>query len=66
MLRRLTRLGFARGAAGGSRAWLWVSLGLGALRFLRRVTGWRPDTVYCERLRAGEKLIISHLPAEKR
>ena len=60
MRRSLFRAGLRRGLLGGSRPWTVVfMLGL-ALRALRRLTGARPRTVYCEELKPGETLVVSH------
>ncbi|MGH9181894.1 MAG: hypothetical protein ACRDY5_09285 [Acidimicrobiales bacterium] len=42
-----------------------MSLAIGALRFLKRLTGRKVDTVYCEKLRPGEQLVITHVPRQK-
>lgn len=65
MLKKMSRFGFARATAGGGRVWLGVSLAIAALRFLRRLTGRKVDTVYCEKLRPGEQLVITHIPRQK-
>lgn len=59
MRRALMGLLVGRLSIGGSR--LWVSLGIltGALRLLRRVASTEEKIVFCERLAAGERLVIT-------
>lgn len=56
ILSRAIRKGFL----GGSRLWMVVgTLGL-AMKVLRRLTRDEPEVAFCEELRPGQTLLISH------
>lgn len=61
MLRWLIRTGFRRGL-GGSRPWLAVGFGAGALHLLARMAKREEKVVYLEELRPGQSLVIQHFP----
>ena len=63
MLTRLRRLAFARGL-GKSNAWLAVGATAWALQTLKKFATKEPKVVFCEKLKPGERLIISHLPPD--
>ena len=63
MLTRLRRLGLARGL-GKSNAWLAVGATAWALQTLKKFATKEPKVVYREKLKPGERLIISHLPPD--
>lgn len=58
MLESLTRRGIQRGLIGGSRAWLWVGVGAGTLRLLRRLMAEEPEVLWRAAVEPGEKLVI--------
>ena len=60
MGRFVFRTALRRGLLGGSRPWTAVLFATLGLRALRRLTGGQPKTVYCEELRPGETIIVSH------
>ena len=50
----------SKGLLGGSRFWTVLgSLGI-AMRVLKKVFRDEPEVVYCEELRPGQTLLISH------
>ena len=60
MRRYLMSRAVARGFLGGSRFWTVLgTLGV-AMRVLKKVMRSEPEVVYCERLRPGQSLVISH------
>ncbi len=61
MLTRLRRLGLARGL-GKSNAWLAIGVTAWALQTLKRFATKEPKVVFREKLKPGERLVISHLP----
>ncbi len=61
MLTRLRRLAFARGL-GSSNAWLAVGAAAWALERIRRKG--EPKVVYHEKLKPGERILITHLPPD--
>lgn len=61
MLRWLVRTGFRRGLS-GSRPWLAVGFGAGALQLLARMARREEKVVYLEELRPGQSLVIQHFP----
>ncbi len=61
MLTRLRRLAMARGL-GRSNGWLAVGAAAWGLQLLKRATTKEPKVVYREKLKPGERLVISHLP----
>jgi len=63
LLTRLRRLGLARGL-GKSNAWLAVGATAWALQTLKRLATKEPKVVFSEKLKPGERLIISHLPPD--
>ncbi|MEA2902101.1 MAG: hypothetical protein QOH36_1988 [Actinomycetota bacterium] len=63
MLTRLRRLGLARGL-GKSNAWLAVGAAAWALQTLKKFATKEPKVVFSEKLKPGERLIISHLPPD--
>ena len=63
MLTRLRRLGLARGL-GKSNAWLAVGVTAWALQTLKKFATKEPKVVFREKLKPGERLIISHLPPD--
>ncbi len=64
MLTRLRRLGLARGL-GKSNAWLAVGVTAWALQTLKRFATKEPKVVFSEKLKPGERLVISHLPPDR-
>ena len=60
VLRLLSRLGFARGFLGGSRAWTMVGTLALTARALKRLFGGTPQDAYSHELRPGETLVITH------
>jgi hypothetical protein len=63
VLTRLRRLGLARGL-GKSNAWLAVGATAWALQTLKKFATKQPKVVFHEKLKPGERLIISHLPPD--
>lgn len=63
MLTRLRRIALARGL-GRSNAWLAVGATAWALDVLTRRARKEPKVVYREKLRPGERILISHLPPD--
>ncbi len=49
-----------RGFFGGSRVWMVVFAAMGTARLFKRLAGSEPDTVYCEELKPGEALLLTH------
>jgi hypothetical protein len=48
----------SRAIAKGSSRWMAFAVVIGALRFLRRVTGAEPHRLYREELQPGDVLVI--------
>ena len=63
MLTRLRRLGLTRGL-GKSNAWLAVGVAAWALQTLKRLAAKEPKVVYREKLKPGQRIVISHLPPD--
>lgn len=60
MRRLLLGRAIRKGFLGGSRFWTVVgTLGL-AMKVLRRLTRDSPEVAFCEELRPGQTLLISH------
>ena len=60
MRRLLLGRAIRKGLLGGSRFWTVVgTLGL-AMKVLRRLTRDQPEVAFCEELRPGQTLLISH------
>lgn len=60
MGRLLLARAFRKGLLEGSRFWTVVgTLGL-AMKVLRKITKDEPEVVFCEELRPGQTLLISH------
>ena len=54
------RMARRRGLLGGSRVWMTVFAAIATARLFKRLAGSEPDTVYCEELKPGEALILTH------
>lgn len=61
----LWRNALRRGLLGGNRTWMTVFAILGIAKVVRRLSGSEPEVVYCEPLRRGEGLVITHLADER-
>ena len=60
MRRLLLARAMRKGFLGGSRFWTVLgTLGL-AMKVLRRITRNEPEVAFCEELRPGQTLLISH------
>ena len=64
MVTFLWRNAVQKGLFGGNRRWATVFMVVGAVKLFRRVAGSVPETVYCEELKPGEALVITHLADE--
>lgn len=60
LLRYLLRKAFRQGVLGGESTWLVVGGGALALQLALRVLQRRPEVVFSEKLRPGERLVVSH------
>lgn len=60
MARYFWALAIRRGLVGGSRPWMTILAVLGLARLVKRMSRSIPETVYCERLRPGQSLILTH------
>lgn len=63
MLTRVRRFAMARGL-GRSNAWLAVGVSAWALQYLKRLATKEPKVVFSQKLKPGERLVISHLPPD--
>ena len=61
LLRRLFRTGTRRGIA-GSRAWTMVAVAAGALRLLHRITKPKPEVLWRQQLRPGDRFEVTVRP----
>ena len=61
MLAFVWRTAVRKGLFGGNRTWMTVFAVVGAAKVLRRVAGSEPEVVYCEPLKRGQGLVITHL-----
>ncbi|MGI8684335.1 MAG: hypothetical protein ACR2MO_04470 [Acidimicrobiales bacterium] len=60
MKRFLLGRALQKGLLGGSRFWTVVgTIGL-AMKVLRKITRDEPEVAFCEELKAGQTLLISH------
>ncbi len=57
LLRRAFRTGTRRGLA-GSRAWTMVAVTAGALRLLRRIAEPKPEVLWRQQLRPGDRFEV--------
>ncbi len=60
MARYFWALAIRRGLVGGSRPWMTILAVVGLARLVKRMSGSIPETVYCEPLRPGQALIVTH------
>ncbi len=60
VLARLQRVGVRRGLFGTSRAWTAIAVGSFTLRRLKKLAKREPQIVYCQELKPGESILISH------
>lgn len=58
LLQSLTRRGIQKGLMGGSRPWLWVGVGAGTLRLLRRLMAEEPEVLWRAVVRPGQRVVI--------
>jgi len=58
VIARVGWTGLRRGVLEGSRGWLYVGLGVTALRVARRLLGEPPETVYEGEIKPGEAIEI--------
>ena len=65
MIKALFRLGLNRGILGGNRFLTMVAVVTGALRLIDKFMGNEPKTMYSQKLKPGQVLVISE-PADKR
>ena len=61
MLTRLRRLAFARGLG---KSKVWVAVGATAWLLERLKAKKEPKVVYQEKLKPGQRILISHLPPD--
>lgn len=54
------RTGINRGVFGDSKGWLYVGLGLGTLRVVRKLAAGKPEILLREEIKPGERLIIAN------
>ena len=54
------RRGLWDGLIGGSRLWMVLGGFAATVRLYKKVSGREPKVVYCEELRPGQTLVISH------
>jgi hypothetical protein len=57
-LQRLFRAGTRRGL-GGSRVWAAVAVGAGAVRLLRYIAAPKPEVLWRQQLRAGDRFEVT-------
>ncbi len=65
LLGYLVRNGLRRGLLGGERLWLVLGGLALAARFALKVVRREPETVFSEKLRPGERLIVTHRPRNR-
>jgi hypothetical protein len=58
----LVRRGLRQGLLGGEPLWLWLGGGALAVRLALRVLRKNEEVVFSEKLRPGERLVITHRP----
>lgn len=49
-----------KGFFGGQRYWMAVVAVVTAVKVFRRISGSTQDVVYCEELKAGQALVLTH------
>ena len=59
ILYRLTRLGFRKGMASGSRTWLVLGISAGTLQVLRRLSRDRTKVLYRAQLQDGDHFVVT-------
>jgi hypothetical protein len=62
LLKYLISKGVRRGLLGGETLWLVLGGAALALQLALRVLRRKPEVVFAEKLRPGERLIITHRP----
>jgi hypothetical protein len=58
----LVRRGLRQGLVGGETIWLWLGVGALAVQFALRALRKNEEVVFSEKLKPGERLIITHQP----
>jgi hypothetical protein len=65
LLRRLFRTGTRRGL-GGSRAWTIIAVATGAVRLLRRIAHPKPEVLWRQQLRPGDRFEVTVRAPDRR